>query len=131
MRGSVDFQEPEAEDEGPPEYVVKGFDLLAANNYEESIRYASNLISTYPEDDRIHDTLATAHLTTSQHDQAIEVWTKLEAMFPRDVKVSGRIARTLAEEGNLDQALTRSDFGSYIGFKLASAFTLVPITSIS
>jgi tetratricopeptide (TPR) repeat protein len=73
LRGSVDFQEPEAEEEGPPEYVVKGFDLLAANNYEEAISYASNLLSTYPEDDRIHDTLTTAYLATSQHDEAIAI----------------------------------------------------------
>ena len=73
LRGSVDFQEPEAEDEGPPEYVLKGFDLLATNNYEEAISYASNLISTYPEDDRIHDTLTTAYLATSQHDEAISI----------------------------------------------------------
>jgi tetratricopeptide (TPR) repeat protein len=73
LRGSVEFQEPEAEEEGPPEYVVKGFDLLAANNYEEAISYASDLISTYPEDDRIHDTLATAYLTTRQHDEAIAI----------------------------------------------------------
>ena len=73
LRGSVEFQEPEPEEEGPPEYVVKGFDLLAANNYEEAIRYASDLISTYPEDDRIHDTLATAYLSTRQHDEAIAI----------------------------------------------------------
>ena len=73
LRGSVEFQEPEPEEEGPPEYVVKGFDLLAANNYEEAISYASDLISTYPEDDRIHDTLATAYLTTRQHDEAIAI----------------------------------------------------------
>jgi tetratricopeptide (TPR) repeat protein len=73
LRGSVEFQEPEAEEEGPPEYVVKGFDLLAANNYQEAISYASDLISTYPEDDRIHDTLATAYLTTRQHDEAIAI----------------------------------------------------------
>jgi tetratricopeptide (TPR) repeat protein len=71
LRASVEFQEPAAEEEGPPEYVVQGFDLLASNNYEEAISYASNLISTYPEDDRIHDTLATAYLSTSQHDEAI------------------------------------------------------------
>jgi hypothetical protein len=73
LRASVDFQEPEAEEEGPPEYVVKGFDLLAANNYEEAINYASKLISTYPEDDRIHDTLITAYLATGQHDEAIAI----------------------------------------------------------
>lgn len=73
LRGSVEFQEPEAEEEGPPEYVVKGFDLLAANNYQEAISYASDLISTYPEDDRIHDTLSTAYLTTSQNEEAIAI----------------------------------------------------------
>jgi hypothetical protein len=73
LRGSVEFQEPEAEEEGPPEYVVKGFDFLAASNNEEAISYASDLISTYPEDDRIHDTLATANLSTSQHDEAIAI----------------------------------------------------------
>ena len=73
LRSSVDFQEPEAEEEGPPEYVVKGFDLLAAKNYEEAISYASDLLSTYPEDDRIHDTLTTAYLATSQNDEAIAI----------------------------------------------------------
>jgi hypothetical protein len=73
LRGSVDFQEPEAEEEGPPEYVLKGFDLLAANNYGEAISYASNLLSTYPEDDRIHDTLTTAYLANSQHEEAIAI----------------------------------------------------------
>jgi tetratricopeptide (TPR) repeat protein len=73
LRGSVDFQEPEAEEEGPPEYVIKGFDLLAASNYEEAISYASSLLSTYPEDDRIHDTLTTAYLATSQHHEAIAI----------------------------------------------------------
>ncbi|UCE83011.1 MAG: SEC-C domain-containing protein [Deltaproteobacteria bacterium] len=73
LRGSVDFEEPEAEEEGPPEYVVKGFDLLAANNYEEAINYAKDLLSTYPEDDRIHDTLGSAYLATRQYDEAIDI----------------------------------------------------------
>ena len=73
LRSSMDFQEPEAEEEGPPEYVVKGFDLLAASNYEEAINYASDLLSTYPEDDRIHDTLSTAYLATGQHDEATAI----------------------------------------------------------
>jgi tetratricopeptide (TPR) repeat protein len=73
LRGSVDFQEPETEEEGPPEYVVKGFDLLAASNYQKAISYASDLLSTYPEDDRIHDTLVSAYLATSQYDEAIDI----------------------------------------------------------
>jgi hypothetical protein len=73
LRGSVDFQEPEAEEEGPPEYVIKGFDLLAANKHQEAVSYASNLLASYPEDDRIYDTLTTAYQATSQHDEAIAI----------------------------------------------------------
>jgi tetratricopeptide (TPR) repeat protein len=76
LRSSVDFEEPEGQEEGPPEYVVKGFDLLAASDYEEAISYASNLLSTYPEDDRIHDTLTTAYLATSQYDEAAAICRK-------------------------------------------------------
>ena len=72
ISGGVDFRQPEAE-EGPPEYVVKGFDLLAAKNYEEAIQYAGELLTTCPEDDRIHDTLASACLAASQYDQAIDI----------------------------------------------------------
>lgn len=40
-------------------------------------------------------------------DKALVVWTKLEQLFPGDAKVAGRIARTLADEGNLQEALAR------------------------
>ncbi len=73
MRGGVDFQQPEEAEEGPPEYVVKGFDLLAAGDHEQAVVYAKDLLSTYPEDDRIHDTLASAYLATSQYNEAIDI----------------------------------------------------------
>jgi tetratricopeptide (TPR) repeat protein len=72
MRGGVEFEQPEA-DEGPPEYVVKGFDLLAAGDHEQAAVYANDLLSTYPEDDRIYDTLASAYLATGQYNAAIEI----------------------------------------------------------
>jgi tetratricopeptide (TPR) repeat protein len=74
LRGTeaVDFQQPETE-EGPPQYVVKGFDLLAAGSYDEAIGYANDLLSTYPEDDRIHDTLASAQLANGKYDQTIDI----------------------------------------------------------
>jgi hypothetical protein len=72
LRGSVEFQQPEAE-EGPPEYVIKGFDLLAASENEEAIGYATDLLSTYPEDDRLHDTLASAQLASAIFDQAVDI----------------------------------------------------------
>ena len=73
MRGEVDFQQPEEADEGPPEYVLKGFDLLADGNHDEAVVYANDLLSTYPEDDRIHDTLASAQLASGQYDEAIDI----------------------------------------------------------
>ena len=72
-RGEVDFQQPEEADEGPPEYVLKGFDLLAGGNHDEAVVYANDLLSTYPEDDRIHDTLASAQLASGQYDEAIDI----------------------------------------------------------
>jgi tetratricopeptide (TPR) repeat protein len=72
LRGSIDFQEQEAE-EGPPEYIIQGFDLLGAGNYEEAIKYTKNLLPTYPEDDRLHDTLASAYLATRQYDEPIDI----------------------------------------------------------
>ncbi len=73
MRGGVDFQQPEEADEGPPEYAVKGFDLLAAGDHEQAAVYANDLLSTYPEDDRIHDTLTSAQLASGQYDEAIDI----------------------------------------------------------
>jgi tetratricopeptide (TPR) repeat protein len=73
MRGGVDFQQPEEADEGPPEYVLKGFDLLAGGNHDEAVVYANDLLSTYPEDDRIHDTLASAQLANGQYNEAIDI----------------------------------------------------------
>jgi tetratricopeptide (TPR) repeat protein len=53
--------------------VVKGFDLLAANNYKEAINYANDLLSAHPEDDRIHDTLGSAYLAVNRNDEAIDI----------------------------------------------------------
>ncbi|QDT02593.1 tetratricopeptide repeat protein [Rubripirellula lacrimiformis] len=42
-----------------------------------------------------------------QNEKALAVWTQLESMFPGDGRVGGQIARTQAEEGNLEEALQR------------------------
>ena len=42
-----------------------------------------------------------------QSEKALAVWTRLESMFPGDAKVGGQIARTFAEEGNVEEALKR------------------------
>ena len=40
-------------------------------------------------------------------DKALSVWNRLEEQFPGDSRVSGQIATTLADEGNLPEALKR------------------------
>ncbi|MFK8112804.1 MAG: tetratricopeptide repeat protein [Rubripirellula sp.] len=42
-----------------------------------------------------------------QSEKALAVWKQLEAMFPGDARVGGQIAQTLAEEGNVQEALDR------------------------
>ncbi|MCO8124513.1 tetratricopeptide repeat protein [Stieleria sp. TO1_6] len=42
-----------------------------------------------------------------QAEKALAVWKQLESLFPGDSRVGGQIATTLAEEGNLDEALRR------------------------
>jgi len=41
------------------------------------------------------------------NDKALNVWTRLEKMFPGDARVGGQIARTLAEEGYDEEAFRR------------------------
>ena len=41
------------------------------------------------------------------NDKALDVWTRLEELFPGDDRVGGQIARTLAEEGNNEEAIKR------------------------
>ncbi|MCS7471619.1 tetratricopeptide repeat protein [Stieleria sp. ICT_E10.1] len=42
-----------------------------------------------------------------QREKSLAVWTRLEQLFPGDTRVGGQIARTLAEEGNYEEALRR------------------------
>ncbi|QEF96175.1 tetratricopeptide repeat protein [Stieleria maiorica] len=42
-----------------------------------------------------------------EREKSLAVWTRLEQLFPGDTRVGGQIARTLAEEGNHEEALRR------------------------
>jgi len=67
-----DIQQTDKE-EGLPPYVATGFDLLAAEKYEEASAYAAELLETHPEDDRLHDTLVTALLASGRYDDATAI----------------------------------------------------------
>ncbi|HYA01495.1 MAG TPA: SEC-C metal-binding domain-containing protein [Syntrophobacteria bacterium] len=67
-----DFQEG-AKEEGLPPFVATGFDLLAADKYDEASAHAAELLKTHPEDDRLHDTLVTGLLASGRYDEAISI----------------------------------------------------------
>jgi tetratricopeptide (TPR) repeat protein len=67
-----DIQQTEKQESLPP-YVVAGFDLLAAEKYEEASAHARELLKTHPEDDRLHDTLVTGLLASGRYEEAIAV----------------------------------------------------------
>jgi hypothetical protein len=68
-----DIQEGDRKEERLPPYVVTGFDLLAAEKYDEAWAHAAQLLATYPEDDRLHDTLVTGLLASGSYEEAISV----------------------------------------------------------
>jgi len=55
------------------ELINKTFDLLASEQYTHAIRAASRLLTKYPNEDRLHDIIATSHLYAGQYDEAIEI----------------------------------------------------------
>lgn len=50
--------------------VQKGFDLLFAQDFEKAQRIAERLLKTYPEDDRLHDILASTMIAKGDYDDA-------------------------------------------------------------
>ncbi len=55
------------------EDIQRGFSLLVERNFEKAQRVAQRLLSSYPQDDRLHDMLVTASLALGDYDQAFFV----------------------------------------------------------
>jgi tetratricopeptide (TPR) repeat protein len=53
--------------------IEKAFGLLGSGQYDEAIRFASKLIQQYPNEDRLHDIVATSHLYAGDSQKAIEI----------------------------------------------------------
>jgi len=53
--------------------IEKAFGFLGSRQYDEAIRFASKLITRYPNEDRLHDIVATGHLYAGDCAAAIEV----------------------------------------------------------
>jgi hypothetical protein len=53
--------------------IEKTFDQLRTGRYGEAIDRAATLLARYPDEDRLHDILATAKLHAGQFDQALDI----------------------------------------------------------
>ena len=51
--------------------IEKAFGLLSSQQYDSAIRFASKLITRYPNEDRLHDIISTSHLYAGECDAAI------------------------------------------------------------
>ncbi len=63
----------EKEQEQLVKHIEKAFGLLGSRKYTEAIRLALNLISNYPNEDRLHDIVATCHVYAGEHEEAIKI----------------------------------------------------------
>jgi hypothetical protein len=52
------------------EDIKRGFDLLFMGDFSKTQASARRLLSSYPEDDRLHDILVTSFLATGEYDNA-------------------------------------------------------------
>jgi tetratricopeptide (TPR) repeat protein len=55
----------------------------------------------------VYQALGRVHQRAQRNEQALAVWNRLEAAFPDDTRVQEQIADVLAEEGQIEPALTR------------------------
>ncbi|MEA3438003.1 MAG: SEC-C metal-binding domain-containing protein [Thermodesulfobacteriota bacterium] len=54
-------------------HIEKAFGLLSSRKYAEALRFALNMINNYPNEDRLHDIVATCHLYAGECEEAIEI----------------------------------------------------------
>jgi hypothetical protein len=53
--------------------IEEAFGLLARQQYEEAIRYASKLLRSYPNEDRLHDIVSTSRMLAGDCDESIDI----------------------------------------------------------
>lgn len=84
-------------------YLAVGQTELAAAAMERAIDRGPSRAEALP----MFTELGRIYSRVGEHEKSLAVWTRLEALFPGDTRVGGQIARTLAEEGNHEQAMIR------------------------
>jgi len=63
----------EKEQEQLVQRIEKAFTLLGSQQYSEAIRFALKLTKLYPNEDRLHDIVATSHLYSGECEEAIKI----------------------------------------------------------
>jgi len=53
--------------------IEKAFKLMGSQRYSEAIRFALKLTKLYPNEDRLHDIVATSHLYSGECEEAIKI----------------------------------------------------------
>lgn len=84
-------------------FLAKGETSLAAKALERAIERGPRRNEALP----MFTELGRIYSRAGLNDKALTVWTKLETLFPGDLRVGGQIASILADEGKLEEALTR------------------------
>ncbi|MFV0443709.1 MAG: tetratricopeptide repeat protein, partial [Planctomycetaceae bacterium] len=80
---------------GQPEAAVQSFERAIQRKPQRA-----DLLEIFQQLGRVHQ-------RAQREDEALEVWTRLETLFPDDPRVQEQIAVTLVEEGKYDLALPR------------------------
>nr|WP_143547708.1 tetratricopeptide repeat protein [Rhodopirellula sp. SM50] len=84
-------------------YLAVGQTEQAAAAMERALDRGPSRVEALP----MFTQLGRIYSRAGQREKSLAVWTRLEELFPGDTRVGGQIARTLAEEGNYDEALRR------------------------
>jgi len=63
----------EKEQEQLVQRIEKAFTLLGSQQYSEAIRFALKLTKLYPNEDRLHDIVATSHLYSGECEESIKI----------------------------------------------------------
>lgn len=84
-------------------YLAVGQTELAAEAIERAIDRNPSRTEALP----IYTELGRIYSRAGLPEKSLKVWTRLEEVFPGDDRVAARIAQTLVDEGNLDEALKR------------------------
>ncbi|MCA9135481.1 MAG: tetratricopeptide repeat protein, partial [Planctomycetales bacterium] len=84
-------------------YLAIGQTELAAAAMERAITRGPSRAEALP----MFTELGRIYSRAGELQKSLSVWTRLEKLFPGDTRVGSQIARTLAEEGNHEQAMIR------------------------